>query len=245
MLRCGVVSLFPEMFRALTDFGITGRAVQQGNLELTCCNPRDFSDNAYQSVDDRPYGGGPGMVMMAPPLGLAVNHLKERLGGSTKVIAMSPQGKQVDQNTLRALAEADYSPLFVAGRYEGMDERFVDQFVDEEWSIGDYVLSGGELAIMVILDAAVRWIPGVLGHGGSAMADSFAEGLLDCPQYTRPAVFNGQGVPEVLLSGDHKAIEEWRLAQRLSRTWQRRPDLLKNLELSSKEQNLLSRSKLS
>ena len=232
-MQCGIVSIFPEMFGALTDFGVTGRAIQQEKLKLSFFNPRDFSENAHRTVDDRPYGGGPGMVMMAEPLKQAVAAARQVLTAEgtrprTRVIAMSPQGKKIDQASICALIEADYAPIFVAGRYEGIDQRFMDEVVDEEWSLGDYVISGGELAIMVVLDALARWVPGVLGHPGSAVADSFADGLLDCPQYTRPAVWEDIPVPSVLLGGDHQAIAVWRRNAQLTRTRDRRPDLLKS-----------------
>ncbi len=232
-MHCGVVSIFPEMFRALTDFGVTGRAIQQESLMLSFFNPRDFSENTHRAVDDRPYGGGPGMVMMPEPLKQAVMAAKQALPQKgtrqkTRVIALSPQGKQIDQARICALINADYAPIFVAGRYEGMDQRFVDACVDEEWSLGDYVISGGELAIMVVLDALARWVPGVLGNPGSVVADSFADGLLDCPQYTRPAIWAGVPVPQVLLGGDHQAIAAWRRNAQWVRTKDRRPDLLES-----------------
>lgn len=230
-MHFAVITLFPDMFLAITRFGVTARAVEKGLLNLSLINPRDFSDNAYQSIDDRPYGGGPGMVMMAPPLVGALYAAKSALtpeGKSTqsKVIAMSPQGKKVDQALLRGIVQAGQPLIFIAGRYEGIDERFLAKYVDEEWSIGDYVLTGGELPVMVCLDAMARWIPGVLGHEDSALEDSFVEDLLDAPHYTRPAIFEGEPVPPVLLSGNHAAIARWRQEQRLERTRKRRPDLL-------------------
>jgi tRNA (guanine37-N1)-methyltransferase len=242
-MHCGIVSIFPEMFGALTDFGVTGRAIQQKKLKLSFFNPRDFSENAHRTVDDRPYGGGPGMVMMAEPLKQAVAAAKqvltqEGIRQKTRVIAMSPQGRKIDQASICTLINADYAPIFVAGRYEGIDQRFTDAVIDEEWSLGDYVISGGELAIMVVLDALARWVPGVLGHPGSALADSFVDGLLDCPQYTRPAVWQDVPVPPVLLGGNHRAIADWRRKAQMARTIERRPDLLEsrceNEELNQK-----------
>lgn len=233
-MHCGIVSIFPGMFGALTEFGVTGRAIQQKKLKLSFFNPRDFSENAHRTVDDRPYGGGPGMVMMAEPLKQAVVTARQTLTAQegarqkTRVIAMSPQGKKIDQTSICGLVDADYAPIFVAGRYEGIDQRFIDDVVDEEWSLGDYVISGGELAIMVVLDALARWVPGVLGHPGSALADSFVDGLLDCPQYTRPAVWEGIPVPSVLVGGDHSAIMAWRRNAQWLRTKDRRPDLLES-----------------
>mgnify|MGYP001088126082 CR=1 FL=1 len=232
-MQCGIVSIFPEMFGALTDFGVTGRAIQQEKLKLSFFNPRDFSENAHRTVDDRPYGGGPGMVMMAEPLKQAVAAVRlvltaEGTRPRTRVIDMSPQVKKIDQASICALIEADYAPIFVAGRYEGIDQRFMDEVVDEEWSLGDYVISGGELAVMGGFEAFSRWGPGVFGDPRAAVADSFADGLLDCPQYTRPAVWENSPVPSVLLGGDHQAIAVWRRNAQLARTRDRRPDLLKS-----------------
>ncbi len=223
---CGVVSLFPGMFSALTDYGVTGRAVAQNLLQLQLQNPRDFATDVHKTVDDRPYGGGPGMVLKVEPLRAAINALRARAGQATVVIALSPQGKVVKHQDIVDLVRDHSHVIFVTGRYEGIDERLYELEVDVEWSIGDYVLSGGELAAMVIIDAVARVIPGVLGHAGSAQQDSFVTGLLDCPHYTRPAVVGGLAVPEVLLSGDHIEIAKWRQAQSELRTRQRRPDLL-------------------
>ncbi len=237
---CGIVTLFPEMFKALTDYGITRRAVERELLDLHYWDPRDFTTDPHQSVDDRPYGGGPGMVMGVYPLRDAITAAKAAAGDTAKVVYLSPQGQQVTQARIQQAALAEERFIFVAGRYEGVDERLLTLEVDEEWSIGDYVLSGGELAVMVILDAMIRWIPGALGHKESALLDSFSEGLLDCPHYTRPEVVDGLKVPEVLLSGNHAEILKWRLKQRLGRTWLRRKDLLEKLELTAEQQALLA-----
>ncbi len=236
---CGIVTLFPEMFKALTDYGITRRAVERGLLELHYWDPRDFSTDPHQSVDDRPYGGGPGMVMGVYPLRHAIIAARKAAGDQAKVIYLSPQGQKLSQERIRQAAADSARFVFVAGRYEGVDERLVTLEVDEEWSIGDYVLSGGELAIMVVLDAITRWIPGALGDKDSALLDSFSEGLLDCPHYTRPEVVDGLQTPAVLLSGNHAEILKWRLKQKLGRTWLRRKDLLEKLELSLEQQKLL------
>lgn len=228
-MNFAIVTLFPEMFAALTEYGVVGRAFREGLVTLRCWNPRDFTTDKHQTVDDRPYGGGPGMVMRVEPLAAAVNAAKQKLP-EAKVVYLSPQGKRLNQNAVKAFAQS--RPLIlIAGRYEGVDERFIQQYVDEEWSIGDYVLSGGELAAMVLIDAVVRNLPGVLGHELSAVQDSFSEGLLDYPHYTRPETFcsaNGeeQKVPDVLLSGNHEMIRRWRHEQSLARTMERRPDLL-------------------
>jgi tRNA (guanine37-N1)-methyltransferase len=236
---CGIVTLFPEMFKALTDYGITRRAIERGLLDLQYWDPRDFATDPHQSVDDRPYGGGPGMVMGVYPLRYAIAAAKAAASNQAKVIYLSPQGKKLTQDTIRQVALKEESFIFVAGRYEGVDERLVALEVDEEWSIGDYVLSGGELAIMVVLDAMIRWLPGALGHKESALLDSFSEGLLDCPHYTRPEIVEGLKVPDVLLSGNHAEILKWRLKQKLGRTWLRRKDLLENLELNAERRILL------
>lgn len=239
--RIALVSIFPEMFAALTDYGISGRAVKDGLLEVRCWNPRDFTSDKHRTVDDRPYGGGPGMVMLAEPLYQALGEARawaEEEGASARTIYLSPQGRQLDQSGVETLSEAG-NLVLLAGRYEGIDERIVEALIDEEWSIGDYVLSGGELAAMVMVDAITRLIPGALGHDQSAVEDSFAQGLLDCPHFTRPEEYRGRVVPEVLLSGNHERIRRWRLKQALARTQQRRPDLLEKLELSREQQLLL------
>lgn len=225
----GVVTLFPDMFKAISDFGVTGRAVERQLLQLSFKNPRDFTDDVHHTVDDRPYGGGPGMVMKVAPLRAALGALLEQVavGMNPKVIALSPQGKRVTQQDIKAVVTEHQHVIFIAGRYEGIDERFYALERVEEWSIGDYVISGGELGAMVVIDAMARLIPGVLGHSASAQQDSFAAELLDCPHYTRPEVIDGLQVPEVLLSGDHARITKWRQEQQLERTRLRRPDLLK------------------
>lgn len=234
-----VVTLFPEMFSAVSDYGVTGRAVNGGGLRLSCVNPRTFTADRHQTVDDRPYGGGPGMVMMAPPLAKAIAAAKSQVAAGANVIYLSPQGQPLSQAKLVALAQAP-SLVLLAGRYEGVDERLINELVDEEISIGDYVLSGGELAAMVVIDGIGRLLPGVLGHPLSAEQDSFTDGLLDCPHYTRPETYQGEGVPPVLTSGNHEAIRRWRLKQSLGRTWQRRPDLLEKLSLSEEQTILLA-----
>jgi tRNA (guanine37-N1)-methyltransferase len=234
----GVVSLFPEMFQTFTQQGVTGRAVKNGMLQVECFNPRDFTQDKHRTVDDRPYGGGPGMLMMVQPLTDAIHAAKQAAGKKTKVIYLSPQGKKLDQRGVKQLSEHE-SLILVAGRYEGIDERVIEAEIDEEWSVGDYVLSGGELPAMILMDAVARFVPGVLGHKQSAEQDSFSEGLLDCPHYTRPEQLHGSLVPGVLLSGDHQKIRQWRLKQSLGRTWQRRPDLLNDLALTEEQQVLL------
>jgi tRNA (guanine37-N1)-methyltransferase len=235
----GVVTLFPEMLQALTEQGVSGRAVKQDKVSVECWNPRDFTHDKHQTVDDRPYGGGPGMLMKVQPLRDAIHAAKAAAGEGAKVIYMSPQGRKLDQQGVLELVQQE-KLILVAGRYEGIDERLIDDEIDEEWSIGDFVLSGGELAAMTLMDAVIRLVPGVLGHEQSAQQDSFMEGLLDCPHYTRPEDYDGQLVPEVLLSGNHEKIRKWRLKQALGRTWQRRPDLLAALELTTEQQKLLT-----
>ncbi len=237
-MRIGVVSLFPEMFDAITQFGVTGRAVTQNKLSVDYWNPRDFTSDKHRTVDDRPYGGGPGMVMKVEPLQGAIEAAKKKLGSNTKVIYLSPQGRKLEQEQLQQLATRE-SMVFVAGRYEGIDERLIAQCIDEEWSIGDYVLSGGELAAMVMIDGVARLLPGVLGDEESAQQDSFMAGLLDHPHFTRPERLLNQSVPKVLMGGDHEAIRKWRLKQSLGRTWLRRPDLLEMASLSSEQKALL------
>ena len=235
----GVVTLFPEMLQALTEQGVSGRAVKQDKVSVACWNPRDFTHDKHQTVDDRPYGGGPGMLMKVQPLRDAIHAAKAAAGEGAKVIYMSPQGRKLDQQGVLELVQQE-KLILVAGRYEGIDERLIDDEIDEEWSIGDFVLSGGELAAMTLMDAVIRLVPGVLGHEQSAQQDSFMEGLLDCPHYTRPEDYDGQLVPEILLSGNHEKIRQWRLKQALGRTWQRRPDLLAALELTTEQQKLLT-----
>ena len=237
-MKIALITLFPEMFEALTDYGISGRAVNQGLLEISSFNPRDFTDDPHATVDDRPYGGGPGMVMMVEPLRKAISAAKNWIQGEPLVVYLSPQGKVLKQAAVNQFA-TQQSLILIAGRYEGIDERLIELEVDQEWSIGDYVLSGGELPAMVFIDALIRQLPGALGHSESASQDSFAEGILDCPHYTRPDTYEGLDVPEVLLSGNHEKIRQWRLQQSLVRTKQRRPDLLDRLELDDKQKALL------
>ena len=238
-MRIDVVTLFPQMFEVLTEYGITGRAVSRGILELVTWNPRKQASDRHQTVDDRPYGGGPGMVMMVQPLRDSIREARTAAGDKSRVIYLSPQGRKLDQRGLAELAKQS-NLILVCGRYEGVDERLIASEIDEEWSIGDYVLSGGELAAMVMIDGITRLLPEALGHEDSAVQDSFVEGLLDHPQFTRPEEIDGMTVPEVLLSGDHQAIARWRFKQALGRTWLRRPDLLEGLELNSEQQALLA-----
>lgn len=235
----GVVTLFPEMFRAVTDFGVTGRAVNKGLLELQTWNPRDFTHDRHNTVDDRPYGGGPGMLMMVQPLRDAIHAAKAAAGDGAKVVYLSPQGRKLDQRGVEELAKSD-SLILVCGRYEGVDERIIQTEVDEEWSIGDYVLSGGELPAMTLIDSVSRLVPGVLGKQASAEQDSFSDGLLDCPHYTRPENLDGMAVPDVLLSGNHEKIRLWRSQQSLGRTFLRRPELIENLALTDEQTTLLA-----
>ena len=234
----GVVSLFPDMFAPFTQQGVIGRAVKSGTLSVDTFNPSDFTHDRHRTVDDRPYGGGPGMLMMVKPLTDAIQAAKKVGGENSKVIYLSPQGKPLDQAGAQRLANIDRT-ILICGRYEGIDERVIERHVDEEISIGDYVLSGGELPAMVLMDAVARLVPGVLGHKASAVEDSFTDGLLDCPHYTRPEILDGQKVPDVLLSGNHEKIRQWRLMQSLGRTWQRRPELLNHLALTEEQQRLL------
>ncbi|MEZ9418678.1 tRNA (guanosine(37)-N1)-methyltransferase TrmD [Vibrio breoganii] len=235
----GVISLFPEMFRSVTDFGVTGQAVKKGLLSVETWNPRDFTQDKHRTVDDRPYGGGPGMLMMVQPLRDAINSAKQAAPGKTKVIYLSPQGRKLDQQGVEELATNE-NLLLICGRYEGVDERIIQSEVDEEWSIGDFVMTGGELPAMTLIDSVSRFIPGVLGDFASAEEDSFANGLLDCPHYTRPEVLDGKEVPAVLKSGNHKDIRRWRLKQSLGRTWLRRPEMLENLALTDEQEHLLA-----
>ncbi|KLV04927.1 tRNA (guanine-N1)-methyltransferase [Photobacterium aquae] len=238
-MKVGIISLFPEMFDAITNYGVTGQAVKKGLLSLDTWNPRDFTHDKHRTVDDRPYGGGPGMLMMVQPLRDAIHAAKQSIDGPAKVIYLSPQGRKLDQAGVEELAQNE-NLILICGRYEGVDERIIQQEVDEEWSIGDFVLTGGELPAMTLVDAVVRFVPGVLGDFASAEEDSFANGLLDCPHYTRPEVLDGQEVPRVLLSGNHKDISRWRLKQSLGRTWLRRPELLENLALTDDQEFLLA-----
>jgi tRNA (guanine37-N1)-methyltransferase len=221
-----LVSLFPELIHQAASFGVLGRAIKQQQLTLTCFNPRDYAEDKHRTVDDRPYGGGPGMLMKVEPLYKAIMAAKESSSSNAKVVYMSPQGQRLNQQVLVSEAATANDLILIAGRYEGIDERIIEALVDEEWSIGDYVISGGEFATLVVVDAVTRLIPGVLGDDDSALQDSFMQGLLDHPHYTRPEKVNEQSVPDVLLSGDHKAIRRWRLKQALGRTWSRRPDMI-------------------
>jgi tRNA (guanine37-N1)-methyltransferase len=240
VIRFDVVTLFPEMFAAVTASGITRKALEAGLWRLQTWNPRDFTTDNYRTVDDRPYGGGPGMVMLAEPLEKALDAVQAAGGG--EVIYLSPQGRKLDHAGVMELAGRSALTL-LCGRYEGVDERLVRRRVAEELSLGDFVLSGGELAAMAVIDAVVRQLPGALGDGQSAAEESFAAGLLDCPQYTRPETYAGEQVPEVLLSGHHEQIRRWRLQQALGRTWLRRPDLIAARRLSAEESKLLEEFK--
>jgi tRNA (guanine37-N1)-methyltransferase len=226
MMNITLISLFPELIHQATSFGVLGRAIKQQQLTLTCFNPRDYAEDKHRTVDDRPYGGGPGMLMKVEPLYKAIMAAKAGSSSNAKVVYMSPQGRRLNQQMLVSEAATADDLILIAGRYEGIDERIIESLVDEEWSIGDYVISGGEFAALVVVDAIARLIPGVLGDDDSALQDSFMQGLLDYPHYTRPERVNDQSVPDVLLSGDHKAIQRWRLKQALGRTWSRRPDLI-------------------
>ena len=239
-----VVTLFPEMFVALTRSGITRRALEEKRWSLDFWNPRDFTQDVHRTVDDRPYGGGPGMVMMAAPLEAAISAARERqaaLGLASRVVYLSPQGRALSHERVMKFVELveEEAIVLLCGRYEGIDERLIERCVDEEISIGDFVLSGGEIPAMALIDAVVRQLPGVLNDAESAEQDSFVAGLLDCPHYTRPEEYQGQRVPEVLSSGHHEAIRRWRLKQALGRTWQRRPELLAGRQMSKEETQLL------
>ncbi len=238
-MHIGIITLFPEMLDVLRYGGVIARALDRELLHLSTWNPRDFTEDKHRNVDDRPYGGGPGMVMQVQPLRSAIANAVTTLGASTRVIYLSPQGRRLDQAGVQILLGYQRF-LLVAGRYEGVDERLIEQDIDEEWSIGDYVLSGGELAAMVIIDAVARLIPGVLGHDESAALDSFTAGLLDYPHYTRPVEIDGQEVPSILLSGHHAEITRWRHKQALGQTWKRRPELLQKLSLTTEQRTLLT-----
>lgn len=242
MLQFDVVTLFPAMFDAVTELGVTGRARERGLYQFVAWNPRDFTTNVHRTVDDRPYGGGPGMVMMAEPLDKALAAARQRQMSAgvdkPRVVHLTPQGRLLDHALVAELAR-EPGLVLLAGRYEGVDERLIERQTIEEVSIGDYVLSGGELAAMVLMDSVVRQLPGALGDAESASQDSFVDGLLDHPHYTRPEVYEGAAVPAVLLSGNHAVITRWRLKQSLGRTWQRRPDLLERRVLTAEERSLL------
>lgn len=236
-MQIGIISLFPEMFEAL-NYGVTGRALERQLLTVHHWNPRVHTHDVHHTVDDRPYGGGPGMVMLADPLFASIAQAKATLGETTPVIYLSPQGKPLDQQAIERFSLSQ-SLILLSGRYEGIDERVIETAVTEEWSLGDYILSGGELAAMVIIDAIARLLPGTLGDEQSAQQDSFSNGILDCPHYTRPEILDSGKVPSVLTSGNHAKIARWRLKQALGRTWLRRPDLLAKKILSQQEQGLL------
>lgn len=238
----GIISLFPKMFRAITDYGITSRAIKKGILHIQYWNPRDFSNDQRRTVDNRPYGGGPGMLMMVQPLRDAIREAKYQAGKEVKVIYLSPQGRIFNQHGVIELVN-NSKIILVCGRYKGVDERLIITEIDEEWSIGDYILSGGELAAMILIDSVSRFIPGVLGHQTSAVEDSFASGILDCPHYTRPELVDGIGVPSVLLSGNHTEIHRWRMKQSLGRTWLKRPELLGKISLTDEQTKLLAEFK--
>jgi tRNA (guanine37-N1)-methyltransferase len=240
VIQFDCVTLFPQMFAAVADYGIARRAREEGRWSLATWNPRDFTTDNYRTVDDRPYGGGPGMVMLAEPLEKAIRAAQARVPEKrARVILLSPQGAVLDHAKVMELAGLERI-VVVCGRYEAVDERLVRRCVDEEISVGDYVLSGGELAAMVLIDAVVRQLPGALNDAQSAAQESFVAGLLDCPHYTRPEVYEGERVPDMLLSGHHAEIERWRLKQALGRTWLRRPDLLAKRALSAAEETLLA-----
>jgi len=238
-MQISVITLFPEMFDAVAGYGVVGRALGSDKVSLQCVNPRDFARDVHRTVDDRPYGGGPGMVMKFEPLAAAVANRRKSMPVGSKVICMSPQGKPFDQAAARQLASQP-GMILMAGRYEGIDERLIEAVVDEEVSLGDFVLSGGEIAAMAIIDAVVRLLPGVLGDEESAMQDSFGAGLLDYPHYTRPEEIEGRVVPEVLLSGDHARIARWRRKQAIGRSYMRRPELVEKLDLDDEQKQLLA-----
>jgi tRNA (guanine37-N1)-methyltransferase len=237
-MHIAVVSIFPEMVRQVAEYGVVGRAEERGLLSLTCENPRDHTSDVHRTVDDRPYGGGPGMVLKYEPAAKAIRAVKDHMPEGCPVVCLSPQGKVFDQDTARRYAGLQ-GMILLAGRYEGIDERLLENEVDEELSLGDFVLSGGEIAAMAVIDAVARLLPGVLGDEDSAAQDSFMEGLLDYPHYTRPESVAGQRVPAVLLSGDHARIARWRYKQALGRSYVRRPDLVSKLNLDREQQKLL------
>lgn len=237
-MHIGVISLFPEMFSTISDYGVVGRVIKGSKAKLSIWNPRDYAHDKHRTVDDRPYGGGPGMLMKVQPLRDAIAAAKAALPWA-KVVYLSPQGTAITQKCISNTVQMS-ELILVCGRYEGIDERLLTSDIDEEWSLGDFVLSGGEIAAMAVIDASLRTLPGALGSDQSAQQDSFMNGLLDCPHYTRPEVLLGQTVPDILLSGNHQLIADWRLKQSLGRTFEKRPDLLKRLPLSDKQQTLLA-----
>jgi tRNA (guanine37-N1)-methyltransferase len=242
-MRIAVVSLFPQMIREALDHGVIGRAQERGVFAVDCFDPRDYTTDAHRTVDDRPYGGGPGMVLMAPPVRSAIRAAAAALPPGSRRVYLGADGRKFEQSMAR---EACRWPglVLVAGRYEGLDERLIEHEIDEEWSIGDYVLSGGELPALVVIDAIVRLMPGTLGSSESALQESFSDGLVDWPHYTRPQALDGHAVPAVLASGDHAAIHRWRLQQALGRTWLRRPELLELRGMSDDERELLEEFKI-
>jgi len=247
-MHLGIVSLFPEMFAAVTEHGISGRAVRSGLMNLELFNPRDYTTDKHRTVDDKPFGGGPGMLMKTEPLMASIAAArqavsqKQTTGESVKVIYLSPQGKTLKQDSIIDLAKRE-GMVLLCGRYQGIDNRVLVSEIDEEWSLGDFVISGGELAAMTLIDAMTRFQPGALGDEGSALEDSFSNGLLHSPEYTRPQSIDGSNVPKVLLSGDHEAIRKWRLKQSLGATWLKRPDLLQAMSLEREQEELLEQFK--
>ena len=247
-MQLGIVTLFPEMFAAITEHGISGRAVRSGLMNLELFNPRDYTSDKHRTVDDKPFGGGPGMLMKTEPLMASIAAAKQTAGENAKVIYLSPQGKTLKQDSIIDLAKRE-GMVLLCGRYQGIDNRVIESEIDEEWSLGDFVISGGELAAMALIDAMTRFQPGALGDEGSALEDSFSDGLLHSPEYTRPQSlkgikgFVGESVPSVLLSGDHEAISKWRLKQSLGATWLKRPDLLEKVSLDIEQKELLEQFK--
>jgi len=247
-MQLGIVTLFPEMFAAVTEHGISGRAVRSGLMNLELFNPRDYTTDKHRTVDDKPFGGGPGMLMKTEPLMASIAAArkavaeKQMIGEKARVIYLSPQGQTLKQDSIIDLAKRE-SMVLLCGRYQGIDNRVLESEIDEEWSLGDFVISGGELAAMTLIDAMTRFQPGALGDEGSALEDSFSNGLLHSPEYTRPQSIDGSDVPKVLLSGDHEAIRKWRLKQSLGATWLKRPDLLQAMSLEIEQEELLEQFK--
>lgn len=242
LIYFNVISIFPKMFDAITNYGIISKAIKKGLINIKIWNPRDYTYDRYHSIDDRPYGGGSGMLMKFKPLLMAIEHAKEKIKIDTKIIYLSPQGKKLNQKSVLKLSKTS-SFILICGRYKGIDERIIDTTVDEEWSIGDYIISGGELPAMILIDALSRLIPDVIGKKKSVEEDSFYNGLLDCPQYTRPNIIHGMQVPIILLSGHHTEIKKWKLKQSLGMTWLKRPDLLNIKNLTEEQKTLLSEFK--